>query len=134
MLIFAAFLAHICKSVVSHKLPLSMGLRTHFFIDQPEFDELRRIQRDIAALKLSCILILITGPLLLRPCQLSRLGTSTLTPHHLLPISIPPTDRPRLNKLMLYGSAKPPSLSIEVRLREPDASAAVVPRIRRREE
>jgi hypothetical protein len=31
--------------------------------------------------------------------KLSRLDASTLTPHHLLPISIPATDRPRLNEL-----------------------------------
>jgi hypothetical protein len=40
---------------------------------------------------------------------------------------------PRLNKLAAGWLSKATSLSIEVRLREPDASAAVVPRIRRRE-
>jgi hypothetical protein len=53
---------------------------------------------------------------------------------HLLSISIPATDMPRLNKLAARWLSKATSLSIEVRLREPDASAAVDPRIRRREE
>ena len=66
--------------------------------------------------------------------KLSRLDASTLTPHPLLSISIPATDIPRLNKLAAGWLSKATNLSIEVGLREPDASAAVVPRIRCREE
>ena len=51
-----------------------------------------------------------------------------ITLDHLRTFSIPTTDMPRLNKLAAGWLSKATSLSIEVGLREPDASAAAVPR------
>jgi hypothetical protein len=82
-------------------------------LDQPDFDDLLRIQRELV--------------------EAFAARRDTLTPHLLLSISLPAIDMPRLNKLAGWLS-KATSLFIEVRLREPDASAAAAPRIRRREE
>jgi hypothetical protein len=62
--------------------------------------------------------------------KLSRLGHATLTPHFLLSTSIPVDHMPRLNKLAAGWLSKATGLSIEVRLRRLDASAAIAPRSR----
>ena len=80
--------------------------------DQPDFDQLLQIQRELG---------------LVEAFAPRRATFFFLSP-------FPVNDMLRLNKLAAGWLSTATSLSIEVRLREPDASVAVAPRIRRREE